>query len=214
MADTNGRGSISLAGLGMVSAGVVLIWSAIYNPPGGPFAALRQIVTTGKPLAGAEAVGAAGAAAGAAASGANPGNIAGIGARSSAGSAAAAGGDAGSVIKVAESYLGDPYVWAGATHRGIDCSGLVLVAYRDGAGIKLPHLATLQAARGRRITADQVQAADLVCWGHPGNYPHIALAVDQTTCIASWTYGVGVQYGPIHQKAVAGFGYPDFYRIL
>ncbi len=206
MADT-GRGQVSLAGLGLVSAGVLLVWTAINNPPQGPLGALKQFLETGQAQVGL--IRSATNLAQGTSSG--PGSV----------NTAEAGGDSrivnrngARIVQVAETYLGDPYLWGGSSHKGIDCSGLVLVAYRDGAGVALPHFATAQAAKGRAISADQVQAGDLVAWGVPGNYPHIAIAVDQSTCIAAWTYGVGVTEQPIHQRAIAGFGYPDFYRIL
>jgi cell wall-associated NlpC family hydrolase len=199
MADTNARGQVSLAGLGIVSAGALLIWTALNDPPNGVAGALRDFLMHGQAQAKLAV---------ATVPDDNPsGGVVSGGSRVATGSAAR-------VVDVARQYLGDPYLWGGASHRGIDCSGLVLVAYRDGAGIKLPHFATSQAAMGKRVGADQVQPGDLVCWGVPGNFPHIALALNQDRCIAAWTYGVGVKEGPIHQKAVPGFGYPYFYRIL
>jgi cell wall-associated NlpC family hydrolase len=199
------QGRVSLPGLAMAATGGLLVWSAIFDPPAGPVGALRQLLQTGNAQVGlARSIAdTAGVIAGQAGPSGQIGGENPLGDKSG-----------GRVVAVAETYLGDPYVWAGESHKGVDCSGLVKVAYRDGAGIDLPHLATAQAARGRSVPADQVQAGDLVCWGSPFNVPHIAIAVNQETCIASWTYGVGVKYGPIHQKAVAGLGYPFFVRIL
>ena len=43
----------------------------------------------------------------------------------------------GSAIEEARRYLGAPYEWGGMTERGIDCSGLVHMAYR-GLGRLVP----------------------------------------------------------------------------
>ncbi|WP_022682954.1 C40 family peptidase [Sphingobium bisphenolivorans] len=46
-------------------------------------------------------------------------------------------------VDVAKAYLGQPYVWGGRGHRGIDCSGLVQVALGQ-CGIKAPRDTDLQ----------------------------------------------------------------------
>jgi cell wall-associated NlpC family hydrolase len=197
----NGAG-LNLAGIGMIAAGGVLAYSGVNDPVGGPIGVLRDLLTGKTPTPGVRVVTpgtAVGSAVGAAIGGAASGINAGTGAR---------------IVDVARGYLGVRYSLGGASNSGMDCSGLVMVAYRDGAGIVLPHKATLQAARGRLVSRDQVQAGDLVAWGVPGNYPHIALAVNTSTCIAAWTWGVPVKYGPIDQKAVPGFGLPDILRVL
>lgn len=200
-----GDAGLNLAGLGLVAAGGVLLYSAVNDPVGGPVGVVRDLLRGRTPTPGVRLVtdgttvkamgpvaGAGGTAVGGAVNGANMAKV----------------------LEVARSYLGTPYILGGASRKGIDCSGLVLVAYRDGAGIALPHKATLQAARGRKVPRDQARPGDLVAWGVPGNYPHIALVVDGKQCIGAWTYGVPCKYGPIDQKAVPGFGYPDIIRLV
>lgn len=207
---------LNLAGLGLIATGGVLLWSGVNDPEGGPLAVVRDLLKGKMPTAGVQLV--TGAWAGAVAGGVQAGgDFLDNGGASGGGNNSQGGagvGSMGRVVDVARGYLGAPYAWGGSTRKGIDCSGLVLVAYRDGAGIKLPHRATAQAARGRRVPRDQARAGDLVAWGVPGNYPHIALAVDNTQCIGAWTYGVPCRYGKIDQKAVPGFGFPDIVRIV
>jgi cell wall-associated NlpC family hydrolase len=197
-----GDTGLNLAGLGLVAAGGVLLYSAVNDPVGGPIGVVRDLLRGRTPTPGVRLV--------------TGGTTKVMGPVQPAGSAvgSAVGGNMGKVLEVARSYLGSPYRLGGTSKSGIDCSGLVLVAYRDGAGISLPHKATLQAARGRRVPRDQARPGDLVAWGVPGNYPHIALVVDSKQCIGAWTWGVPCKYGPIDQKAVPGFGYPDIIRLV
>lgn len=194
---------LSLGGVGMLGAGVLLMYSGLNDPVGGPLGALRDVLQGKTPTPGTQYVSAAYRAAGQAAGGALA---------DAAG--AVANGARGNVIAVAQKYLGVPYRLGGASSRGMDCSGLVMVAYRDGAGVKLPHKATLQMARGRRVSRSEIQPGDLVGWGVPGNYPHIALAMNAEQVIVAPTWGKTVMYQKLWEKKVPGFGYPDIVRIM
>ena len=75
----------------------------------------------------------------------------------------AAGGD---LLAHARSYLGSPYEWGGMTRRGIDCSGLVHMAYRH-AGRLIPRDADQQEEAGTPVSEDELRPGDLVCYdGH------------------------------------------------
>jgi lipoprotein Spr len=47
--------------------------------------------------------------------------------------------DEGKMGKIIDSYMGSPYKRGGETKGGMDCSGLVVVVYRQYSGFRLPH---------------------------------------------------------------------------
>ena len=71
-------------------------------------------------------------------------------------------------------YLGVPYVWAGATPSGFDCSGLVQYVFAQ-LGIALPHNAAAQfhSPAAVSVPRNQLQPGDLVFFNgldHVGIY--------------------------------------------
>ena len=74
------------------------------------------------------------------------------------------------ILETAEQFHGTPYVWGGLTLEGVDCSGLVWIAYRC-AGMTLPRDSDQQATVGLSVEDESYNAGDLLCF--PG---HIAIS--------------------------------------
>jgi peptidoglycan DL-endopeptidase CwlO len=82
------------------------------------------------------------------------------------------GGGNATVVQIAMRYLGVPYVYAGESPSGFDCSGFTMYVYAQ-VGISLPHNAAMQFGMGTPVSYDQLQPGDLVFFyglGHVGMY--------------------------------------------
>lgn len=69
---------------------------------------------------------------------------------------------AAAVVRVALAQRGKPYVWAAEGPSSFDCSGLVVYAYRHGAGVTLPHFTGALWTRGRVVGRAQLRPGDLI----------------------------------------------------
>jgi cell wall-associated NlpC family hydrolase len=67
------------------------------------------------------------------------------------------------VLVEARAYLGAPYEWGGMSERGIDCSGLVHMAFRR-VGIVVPRDSRQQAEAGEPVPEGELEAGDVLCY--------------------------------------------------
>ncbi|HYI16620.1 MAG TPA: C40 family peptidase [Thermomicrobiales bacterium] len=101
-----------------------------------------------------------------------------LGAASSAGSLADASTNGAAIVEAALGYVGVPYVWAGTTPAGFDCSGFTWFIVSNVADGNFPRPNEDQVLYGSEVAADDLAPGDLVFfqntyqWGlsHVGIY--------------------------------------------
>ena len=70
----------------------------------------------------------------------------------------------GEAFEEARAFLGSPYMWGGLTAAGIDCSGLVHMAYRR-LGRLVPRDADQQEEAGHPVADADLRPGDLITYG-------------------------------------------------
>jgi cell wall-associated NlpC family hydrolase len=100
-------------------------------------------------------------------------------------------------VGFAQAQLGDAYGLGGSGPDVWDCSGLTKAAYA-AAGIYIgTHSATNQyntmASQGKLVSFSNAQVGDLVFWGSPGNYYHVAIYMGGGQILEAPDYGKPVR---------------------
>jgi gamma-D-glutamyl-L-lysine dipeptidyl-peptidase len=79
-------------------------------------------------------------------------------------------------VAQARTLLGTRYEWGGMTSAGIDCSGLVHMAFR-ACGRLVPRDADQQEEAGEKLSEADLRSGDLVTYGPPQRADHVAFWV-------------------------------------
>ncbi|WP_081379529.1 NlpC/P60 family protein [Actinomyces oris] len=114
------------------------------------------------------------------------------------------GNAASTAINAAMGYIGTPYVWAGESASGLDCSGLTMVSYA-AAGVYLTHSSRVQYGEGTQVPLDAAQPGDLVFWSSDGSQSgiyHVAIYLGDDTMIEAPTFGMTVRVTPMRYSGV------------
>jgi hypothetical protein len=95
-------------------------------------------------------------------------------------------------VTAAHMMVGTPYVWGGNTGFGIDCSGLVQVAFR-AAGRACPPDSDLQMAmEGASLEHGALKRGDLVFWRG-----HVAMMADEVFIVHANAHHMAVAVEPL-----------------
>ena len=114
------------------------------------------------------------------------------------------GNASSTAISTAMSYLGTPYVWAGESAAGLDCSGLTMVSY-EAAGVYLTHSSRVQYGQGTQVPLDAAQPGDLVFWSSDGSQSgiyHVAIYLGDDQMIEAPTFGMTVRVTSMRYSGV------------
>jgi cell wall-associated NlpC family hydrolase len=76
-------------------------------------------------------------------------------------------------VEHARTLQGTPYEWGGMSPEGIDCSGLVHMAFRACGGL-VPRDADQQEEAGERLSEADLRPGDLITYGSREGADHIA----------------------------------------
>jgi len=93
------------------------------------------------------------------------------------------------VIQTAKSYMGTPYKFGGTSKSGMDCSGLVLTAYRS-VGLELPRSSKEQSTMGKAVEKKDLLPGDMVFFSRSFNkeVSHAGIVVESTPSSARFIH--------------------------
>ena len=100
--------------------------------------------------------------------------------------------DRSEIVRYAEQFLGNPYVWGGESLTdGCDCSGFTMLIYRQ-FGIELPRCSYEQAEAGIRINAEDALPGDLLFYERNGTIYHVLMYIGDGQAINASSSSTGI----------------------
>jgi cell wall-associated NlpC family hydrolase len=100
------------------------------------------------------------------------------------------------VLTQAEQFLGLPYLWAGTSAFGFDCSGLTYSVYRQ-FGVTLARDAADQAAQGTPVARADLRPGDLVFFAFGGPIEHVGIYAGNGLMVDAPETGKAIELVPL-----------------
>ena len=100
--------------------------------------------------------------------------------------------DIDTVVDLALSQVGKPYIWATANPNvGFDCSGLVYYVYKQ-VGINLSRTTYTQVNHGTSVSASELRKGDLVFFNNGGGVDHVGIYIGNNKFVHASSPETGV----------------------
>jgi len=113
------------------------------------------------------------------------------------------------IVTEAMKYVGYPYVWAGASPSGFDCSGFVMYIAQKVAGQSISHSIGQQASSGQYVAKENLQPGDLVFFAntYTAGLSHAGIYIGDGRFVHAENEGTGVVVSNIN----GGYYGPKYY---
>ena len=107
------------------------------------------------------------------------------------------------LVATAQQFTGLPYLWAGVSGFGLDCSGLTWLDYRSH-GIVIRRDASAQARRGRAVAWDSLRKGDLMFYAANGVVHHVTMYAGNGRMVHAPHTGASVETVPVTKAGYVG----------
>ena len=105
------------------------------------------------------------------------------------------------IAAYATQFVGNPYVYGGASLTGgADCSGFTMAVYAN-FGIGLPHNAAAQSGCGTQVSLSNLQPGDLLFYDNGGGIGHVTMYIGGGQVVHASSPETGIKISPYNYRS-------------
>lgn len=82
------------------------------------------------------------------------------------------------IVEIAKKHIGIPYVWAGNTPEGFDCSGFTRYVLKE-VGMEVPRRSADQYTESKKIKKRNVEQGDLIFFSNGSGVSHVGIVISK-----------------------------------